>query len=183
MLPRDQILRALKLELEAVVPIDATLDSAKPQWKVRHERFRPTTTEEWPCVAIRYIADDVSGVTNASDAQPSLAEQTMELSIALIVDTEIPAESDRETAGDPDEGDDPTGLGTASEIVEACLGALFTEGEEVNTLGGLIWDARYDGSGDNDDLVTSDNVRLSERLTLVYRVRAEAPHVLLTGEL
>lgn len=178
MLPRDQILRAFKLELEAVVPLEA----GKPKWKVRHERFRPTTAEEMPCVAIRYLSDDVSGVTNASDAQPSTAETSMELGLALIVDTEIPPESDRETAGDPDEGDDPTGLGTASEIVEACLGALFTEGEEVNTLGGLIWDARYDGSGDNDDLVTSDNVRLSERLTLVYRVRAEAPQVLLTGD-
>lgn len=177
-LPRDRILKALLLQLQAVVPeVDGL-----PAWKVRHHRFRPTTYEEMPCLAIRYVADDAPGVANASDSQPSLSEQAMELRIDFVVDTEIPPESDRETAGDEDEGADPTGFGVASTIIETSLGALFEEGKEINTLGGLIWDARYDGSGDNDDIETSDNVRLSERITLVYRVRGEAPHVLLIGE-
>jgi hypothetical protein len=178
MLPRDQILRALKLQLKAVVPV---VDGA-PAWKVRHERFRQTTIEEMPCLAIRYLADDASGVANASDESPSIAEEAMHLRVDFIVDTPIPPESDRETAGDADEGEDPTGLGDASKIIETSLDALFPEGGPVNTLGGLVWDIRYDGSGDNDDLVTSDNVRLAERLTFVYRVRAEAPHRLLIGE-
>lgn len=177
-LPRDQILRALKLHLQAVVPNVA----GSPKWKVRHHRHRATTYEEMPCLAIRYVADDATGVTNASDSAPSTAEDVMELKVDLIVDTEIPPESDRETAGDANEGEDPTGLGVPSEIIATSFDSIWKEGEPVQTLGGLVWDIRYDGSGEDDELATSDNVRLSERLTLVYRVRAEAPHQLLIGE-
>lgn len=176
MLPREQILAALLVDLKTAAAAAAT------PFKVRHERFRSSTAEEWPCVSIRYLGDDAPGVATGSDTAPSLAEEAMELRLELIVDTPLPAESDQETAEDPDDGDDPTGFGVASAIVETCLGAIFTEGQPINTLGGLIWDARYDGSGDNDDLATPDNVRLAERLTLVYRVRAEAPHVLLIGD-
>jgi hypothetical protein len=178
MLPRDQILRALLLALQAVVPTDAGV----PRWKVRHERFRSSTAEEMPCLAIRYVADDASGVATGSDSAPSLAEEVMELRTEFVVDTPIDPESDRETAGDPDEGGDPTGLGAASQIIETSLDALCPEGGPVNTLGGLVWDIRYDGSGANDELATSDNVRLAEAVTFVYRVRAEAPHRLLIGD-
>lgn len=178
MLPRDRLLRALKFAFDAVVPNDAGV----PRWKVRHWRNRAAALEEMPCVSVRYIADDAPGVSNASDESPSIAEEFMELGIELVVETPLPPESDRETAGDADEGEDPTGLGVASEIIETCFDALFTEGEEPNDLGGLVFTIRYDGSGNNDEIATPDNVRLAERLTLVYRVRAEAPHRLLTGE-
>jgi hypothetical protein len=184
MLPRIQILQALKLHLQAAVPVDETFDPPKPMFKVRHERFRPTTLEEMPCVAIRYLGDDAEDVTRGIDdpSRLSIAESVMTVRVELIVDTQIPPESDRETGGDPTSGDDDTGLEEASRIVEICLGSLFQAGEEIESMGGLIWDARYDGSGDNDDLATPDNVRLAERLTLVYRARAEAPHELLVGE-
>ena len=183
MLPRIQILNALKQTLESQVPEDPA-NPGTPQWKVRHHRFRETTVEEMPCVAIRYIADDAPGVTRGADdpSQLSLAEEVFELRVDFVVDTMIQAEHDRETAGDATEGDDPTGLEFASEIAEACLAALWTAGEPVNTMGGLIWDARYDGTGDNDDVATPDNVRLAESVTLVYRVRADAPYELLIGE-
>lgn len=180
MLPRIQILQALKLALDAAVPV---VDGV-PKWKVRHERNRDTAAEEMPCLAIRYIADDAPDVARGTDdgAGLSLAEEAFELKIEFVVDTPIAPESDRETAGDADEGEDPTGLALASEIIEASFDALFAEGEEPNQLGGLVWETRYDGSGDNDEIATPDNVRLAERLTFVYRVRAEAPHKLLTGE-
>lgn len=179
-LPRILILKALKQTLQSQVP----LVGGVPLYKVRHHRNRETTLEEMPCVAIRYIADDVPGVTRGLDEPGalSLAESAMQLNVELIVDAPLAAESDRETAGDPDDGEDDTGLEFASEIVEKCLNALFTKGEEVNTMGGVIWDVIYDGSGDNEDVGTPDNVRLAERLTLVYRVRAEAPQELLIGE-
>lgn len=177
-LPRDLILPAFKEALELEVPeVDG-----KPKWKVRHERFRPTAVEEMPCVAIRYLGDDATGVSRPADEAPSTAEEVFELRVELVIDAPLPPESDVQTAGDPDEGVDPTGLSTVSAIVETTLATMFTEGEPVNTLGGLIWDARYDGTGDEGENATSNNVRLSERLTLVYRVRAEAPHVLLIGD-
>lgn len=179
-LPRDQILQALVNTFRAAVPNVG--DPAKPKWKVRHYRNRETAYEEMPCLAIRYVGDDAPGTTVPSDSDLSTAEDIFELSVELIVDTVIEPEHDRETAGDATEGTEPTGLEASSEIIEATLGTLFTPGEEVNTLGGLIWDARYDGSGDNDDVGTPDNVRLAERVTLVYRVRREAPHRLLIGE-
>ncbi|MES2903265.1 MAG: hypothetical protein V4696_03685 [Pseudomonadota bacterium] len=182
-LPRIIILEALKRHLRANVPLDPA-DPSRQLFKVRHERFRESTLEEMPCVAIRYLGDDSPDVTRGTDdpSRMSLAETVMELRVELIVDTPIAAESDRDTAGDPDDGDDDTGMEFASRIVEICLGALFTAGQETETMGGVIWDARYDGTGDNDDVSSPDNVRLAERLTLVYRARAEAPHQLLVGE-
>ncbi len=177
MLPRDRILKAFLLALQAQVP----LENGVQAWKVRHWRNRATKVEEMPCIAIRYVADDAPGIATASDSAPSIAEEAMELRLELVVDTPLPPESDRETAGDADEGEDPTGFAVASRIIETCFDAIWTEGEPVNDLGGLIWDARYDGSGDNDELATPDNVRLAERVTLVYRVRSEAPHRLLTS--
>lgn len=177
-LPRILILNALKNTLQASVPVV----DGKPKWKVRHYRNRETTFEEMPCIAIRYAGDDAPGVTTAGEGSLSMMEDAMELAVDLVVDTMVAAESDRETAGDTTDGTDPTGLEEASEIVEKSLDTIFKPGEEINTLGGLIWDARYDGSGDNDDVGTPDNVRLAERLTLVYRVRHEAPYKLLIGE-
>lgn len=177
-LPRITILQAVKGTAESVVPNVA----GSPKWKVRHFRNRETTIEEMPCLAIRYVADDAPGVVTGSDAQPSLGEAVYELGVEFVVDAALTAESDRDTAGDPDEGAEPTGLELASEIIEKTLDAFFPEGEEVNTMGGIVWDIRYDGSGDNDDVGTPDNVRLVERLTFVYRTRAEAPHKLLIGD-
>lgn len=179
-LPRITILEALKLHLIANTPM---VDGV-PMFKVRHERFRAARFDEMPCVSIRYLGDDAPNVTRGAEdaANLSLAESAMELRVSLIIDLPLPPEMDEETAGDPGEGDDPTGLEQASAIVEACLGAIFREGEEIDTMGGVIWDAIYDGTGDNDDLESPDNVRMAENLTLVYRVRAEAPHKLLIGE-
>lgn len=183
-LPRIQILDALKLHLRAAVPMDTTFTPPRPMFKVRHERNRDTTFEEMPCVAIRYLGDDSEDVTRGTDdpSRLSMAESVMTCRVELIVDTLIDPESDHDTAGDVDDGDDDTGLEFASAIIEICLSSLFVAGEETNSLGGVIYDARYDGSGDNDALATPDNVRLAERLTLVYRARAEAPHELLIGE-
>lgn len=183
-LPRILILNALKRHLRAAVPVDETFTPPKPMFKVRHERFRETTFEEMPCVAIRYLGDDAQDVTRGTDdpSHLSIAESVMTVRVELVVDTRILPESDRDTAGDANDGDDDTGMELASSIVEICLGALFKAGEEINSMGGVIWDATYDGSGDDQDLSTPDNVRLAERLTLVYRARAEAPHELLTGE-
>lgn len=179
-LPRIVILEAYKLALRAAVPIV----DGKPMFKVRHDRFRDARQEEWPCVSIRYLGDDNPDVTRGLDdpQRMSMAESVMELRVALIIDTEIPPESDMDTAGDASDGTDETGLGDASKIAEICLGVIFRKGEEIDTMGGVIWDARYDGTVDNDDLATPDNVRLAEGITFVYRARAEAPHELLIGD-
>lgn len=181
-MPTDTILQALKRAIEAEVPINP--ETGKPFFKVRHERFRETTLEEMPCLAIRYIADDATGTTRgAEDPQRlSLSEEAMELHAEYVIDTMLPPESDRDTALDEDEGEDPTGVAFPKQILAVALGATFRKGEEINTMGGVIWDARYDGTGDNEDVSNPHNVRLVERVTFVYRTRGEAPHMLLLGE-
>lgn len=174
-LPRITILNALLAHLRAHVdtlPVDQ-------QFKVRHWRFRNPTTKEMPCVSLRYVSVDASGVTRATDGeQPSTSEEVFELNLDLIADSPVPAELDEEA---DDLGDDPTGLEACSTMIGVCLDALFTPGEPVETLGGTVRDIRYDGSAENDDDSRPDNVRLAERLAFEYATRAEAPQHHLIG--
>jgi len=151
---------------------------------VRHMRFRNPSTKEMPCVSLRFVGDDAPGITRATDGEgPSTAEEVLELGVELVADSPIPPEVDEEgDDSEEDEGQDPTGLATCSNMLEVLLESLFTPGEPAATLGGLVWDIRYDGSADDDDVSKPDNVRLAERITLQYRVRAEAPTHLLIGD-
>jgi hypothetical protein len=174
MLPRIQLLIALEAHLQAAV---AQLP-ADERFKVRHHRHRDSDEGEWPCVAVRYVSDDTTGVTTGTDDPgPSMSETVMELSVDLVCDTALPAEVD---AGEAAPDLDPTGLATLCNPIEVCLKSLFTEGLEPDSLGGTTWDIRYEGSG-NDEASTPDTGRMVERLVLVYRVRADDPTYLLTG--
>jgi hypothetical protein len=182
MLPRLLLLEALKAHFRANVPASED-DPLKPAFKVRHMRFRNPTKKEMPCVSLRFVGDDAPGQVRGTDGEGlSMAEEVFELGVELVADAEIPPERDEEDGGDVDDGEDPTGLATCSDMIEILMNSLFTEGEEAVTLGGLAWDIRYDGSADDDDVSKPDNVRLAERITLVYRVRAEAPTQILIGE-
>lgn len=175
MLPRIVILEALRDHFRAAVP----LVGGRPAFRVRHWRFRSPANEEMPCVSLRYIGDDAPGVTRGSDGSaPSMAEEVFELSVELVADAPLPPEEDEV---DGQDGADPTGLATCSSMLETCLNSLFTPGQLPTTLGGLVWNIRYDGSGDDEDVSQPDNARLAERLTFEYRVRAEAPTHLLMG--
>jgi hypothetical protein len=175
-LPRETILGKLLAHMRAHV---ATLPEGE-RFKVRHWRFRNPTKQEMPCVSLRYIADDAQGVTRASDdAQPSTAEEVYDLGVNLIADSALPPEVDEE---EDDLGDDPTGLGEASRMIEICLDSLFVPGEQNETLDGTVRSISYDGSAEDDDESKPDNVRLAERLSFEYATRAEAPHILLLGE-
>lgn len=168
MMPRVQVLVALKTFLDAGIS-NAT---------VRHHRHRESTEAEWPCIAIRFVAENPQSF-GASDEAPSIAEQVVNLEVDLIADCAIAPEV---MAGDLVGTDsDPTGIGTASALIEQCLNLLFTTGLMPETLGGLLWNISYDGTGEDDGVSTPDQVRLVERLTLQFRVRAEAPMVILTG--
>jgi hypothetical protein len=174
MLPRVALLTALVDHLAAGV---AALPEAD-RFKLRHHRHRDTAEEEMPCVAVRFVSDDVPGNVSGSDAYPSMSEAIMELGVDLVADVQLPAEA--APGQSVDAGDDPTGLLGPSMLIERLLRMLFAVGEPPTTLGGLAWDIRYEGTGDDPDS-SPDSARIVERLVLVYRVRREAPTELLTG--
>lgn len=164
-MPRIQILVALK---DFLMPVGA---GAAAPFLVRHHRHRESSDEEFPCCAIRFVSEDPQDAS-ASDASPSSAEEVINLSVDLIMDSLIDAEI---RAGDAGPDLDPTGFGRVSAMSEACLDALFNVGGEPETLGGLLWNIRYDGTADDEPLSQPDYARVTERLVLQYRVRAEAP--------
>lgn len=167
---RTLILAALKDHLEANVPRDP-LDNSKPAFAVRHDRFRAADKKETPCVSVRYVSRDLPGVTTAADpatADLSLAEEVIEIAVDLIAEAELPSE---------ESGEDPTGLETVGQMLQACMETLFRVGENPDDLGGLLMNIRYDGDspGSDDELSHPDAARLAERITLVYRARSEYP--------
>lgn len=145
---------------------------------VRDHRFRETRTGERPCAAVRMISADPSATFGQQETQGGLPEQMMELAVNLVVDLDI----------DPEEDDplslagDPTGLAGHAQVLAWVLDWLLPDleaGAEPNTLGGTVWDIRYDGTAPEDAEMSPDVGRMEERLTLFYRVRADRPTVLL----
>jgi hypothetical protein len=182
-LPRIRLLSALRAHFRAAVAAAVVAGDIPKAFKVRHWRFRNPSTKEWPCVSLRYAGDDPQGTTRPTDGDRlSTSEEVFELGITLQADAALPAEKDEENGDDEGPDDDPTGLRVPSEMLELLLNSLFTPGEQPVTLGGMAYDIRYDGSADDDDDSKPDNVRLSERIVIEYRVRKEAPTHLLLGE-
>jgi hypothetical protein len=169
-MPRVEILIALKEFLESKAAL-----AVRP-FKVRHHRHRESSEEEYPCCAIRFVSEDPQGAS-ASDAYPSSAEEVVDLSVDLIFDGAIDVEI---RTGDTGADGDPTGMGRVSAMSEVMLSALFNVGGQPETLGGLLWNIRYDGTADDEPFSSPDFARVTERLVLQYRVRAEAPTQILT---
>lgn len=182
-LPRLRILAALRAHFRAAVAAAVVAGTIPKKFKVRHWRFRSPGTNEWPCVSLRYAGDDPQGTTRPVDGDElSTSEEVWELSVDLVADAALPAEKDEEEGDDEGPDDDPTGLRVPSDMLELLLNSLFTPGEHAVTLGGMAYDIRYDGSAEDDGDSKPDNVRLSERIVIEYRVRKEAPTHLLLGE-
>lgn len=184
MLPRIALLIALKAHLVAELD-GATMDYGGGDLraiKLRHFRHRESDRKERPCIALRYVSDDVSS-SGGSDDFPSTGEIRRTLSVDLVVDVDAPPEEFEEDESGVD--DDPTGYGFANLPIELCMNALFPPDtlDGAVTLGGLAWDIRNEGdSATEDDAVSSpDYVRVVERLAIDYRVRAEAPQLILGG--
>jgi hypothetical protein len=182
-LPRLVILSALRDHFRAAVA-EAVVAAAIPKrFKVRHWRFRDPTKAEWPCVSLRYRGEDPQGTTRPTDGDGlSASEEVFELMIDLVADADLPAEKDEADGDDEGPDDDPTGMRVPSEMLEILFASIYTPGMAPVTLGGLAYDIRYDGTAEDDDDSKPDNVRLSERLVIEYRVRKEAPTHLLLGE-
>lgn len=182
-LPRQVILPALRAHFRAAVAAAVVAGVIAEPFKVRHWRFRDPGKAEWPCVSIRYRGEDPQGTTRPNDGDDlSTSEEVFELMVDLVADAEIPPERDEEDGDDQRLEDDETGMRVPSEMLEILFHSIFTPGELPVTLGGLAYDIRYDGTADDDDESKPDNVRLSERLVIEYRVRKEAPTHLLLGE-
>ena len=175
-LPRVALMLALKSHLAAAVAALPPGDS----FLVRHHRHRESTAEEWPCLAIKFVSDDTTGITTGTDDDGlSMAETVMDLSVDLIADVDLEPERDAGEPADPDE--DPTGLAGPSRLIKVCLDSLLVAGEPADKLGGLAWDIRHEGTG-NDEESSPDAARMVERIVLVYRVRADAPTELLLND-
>lgn len=182
-LPRLVILPALRAHFRAAVAAAVVAGIIDEPFKVRHWRFRDPSKNEWPCVSLRYRGEDPQGTTRPTDGDDlSTSEEVFELMIDLVADAELPPEKDEEEGDDEGPGDDPTGMRVPSGMLEILLNSIFTPGQLPVTLGGLAYDIRYDGTADDEDESKPDNVRLSERLVIEYRVRKEAPTHLLLGE-
>lgn len=163
--PKTLILIALAEHITAAVaqlPVDQ-------RYTVRHGRHRNTADNELNCLSIEYVGEDPTGQGNGGDGL-SLAEEVVGMQVNLKAEARLPSE---------ESGLDPTGLGSADEILEHAFSCLFHDGQETETLGGLLWQIRWDGSSDDDELSTEELGRLSERLTLLYRVRSENPNSIL----
>lgn len=180
-LPRIIILSKLLAHFRAAV--DALPEEER--FIVRHSRFRrkPTGAEiKKGVVSIEYVGDDAQGVSRATDGDElSTSEEVFDLNINLVAECELPAEKDEAEDGS-DLGDDETGLGEASRMLEILFDSIYTPGEQPVTLDGTVRGFRYDGSAPEDEESTSDNVRLAERMALEYATRTEAPTHLLIGE-
>jgi hypothetical protein len=174
-MPYLTVLSALFAEVDAALA-GKTIDGQAIT--VRHHRFRNTSSREMPCVAPRMISADPSATFGQAETQGGLPEQMMELAVNLVVDLEIDPEDDdpKSLAGDP------TGYGRHAQVLAWILDRLLPDlegGAEPNTLGGTVWDIRYDGTAPEDAEMSPDVGRMEERLTLFYRVRADHPTVLL----
>jgi len=176
MMPFNEILIALRAELADALA--TTVINGLPV-TVRSYRHRESKTEERPCVAIRYMSNDVSPRVGRQETSAGMPEVVMELAVDLVIDMDLPEEED-----DPAsiEGD-PTGFGDHAAVLAVILDRLMPGPDvndgEPNTLGGRLWDVAYDGTSPDEGDATPDAARMEERLVLLYRVRADQPTVLL----
>lgn len=176
-MPYVPILIALRDEIQAAVD-DADFGFERAV-TVRHHRFREASSKMWPCVSIRRVSSDPASEGRQENAY-GLPEEVMELTVDLVIDMAIPPEIEEDDGASPDH--DPTGYGDQADVLATILDRLFPGGDEPeNTLGGLVWQMRYDGSSDDDGVLGPDQTRMEERLTILYRVRADRPTELLTG--
>jgi hypothetical protein len=175
-MPFIQLLLALHDEVEAAVA-EMVVDGKSVT--VRHHRFREARAEEYPCVSLRVATRaDVSGLGEQTTGGGH-PEEVRELLVDLVIEMDLEPEED-----DPASiAADPTGFAGPSQILERILDQLLPDlianGNVPNTLGGLVWRIQYDGDAVGDDESTPDAGRLEERLTLLYRVRADHPTELL----
>src|SRR5882672_10711943 len=167
-MPYVPILIALHDFLAAIPSID---------FSVRHHRHRDTDKAELDIVSIQYVSCDPSAEFQGTANGASLAELVMDLQVNLIASAILSPEGDAARGVDDL---DPTGLARPSAMLRTCIEALLPPEDPLGeTLGGLLWMIRYDGSAGGDyDHLTPDSADLSDRLTLRYRVRAEAPTIL-----
>lgn len=168
-MPFIQVAIALKKELAANIGMPV---------KVRHHRHRESSTDEYPCVALRIMSNDPSdqGRETTNDGLP---EDVMELAIDVVIDMELTPEVE---APDDDDSEDPTGYGAPAVVMARILDILFPgEDGDTNTLGGTTWSIRYDGTSPDEAEAEPDYARMEERLVLFYRVRADRPTELLLG--
>lgn len=175
LMPDERVLRALKDDLHAALDGVAF---GNQTLTVRHHRHRDASESQWPCLSIRRVSADPSGTYGRETNDYGLPEAVWELSVDLVVDVKLPPEDDESELADP------SGYATPSQIVAAALNHLFPdqeEGGEENTLAGHAWMMRYDGSAPDALDATPDNIRVEERLVVLYRVRADRPTHLLMG--
>lgn len=173
-MPFIAVLLALRAEIAAAV--EGRTIGAKPIG-VRHARHRETKEAERPCVGLRFISNDASELGEQTTSM-GLPEQVMELVVNLVIDLDLKEEAD---AYDDLTGD-PTGYGDQAQIIAWILDRLLPDleaGAEVNSLGGLAWRIRYDGTAPDEGDASPDMARMEERLTIFYRVRADHPTELL----
>lgn len=174
-MPYVPILIALKAGLEA--RFAGQVFNAKPVL-VRHFRHRDAKNDERNCLSVRFVSSDPSGDQRQTDNHGD-PEEVFELACNLVVDVNLPPEADAVAPADLD----PTGLGIPGEIMAWALDWLIPgQYAPENDLGGLVWEIRYDGTANDDADASPDFVRLEERLTIKYRVRADQPTLLLIGD-
>ncbi len=178
MMPFIPIVLALRREVAAAL---AGHEIRGEAITARHFRHREARSDECPSVGIRIMSPADVSASSEQTTSTGLPEQLMELSINLVVDLELEPEADEVD----DETGDPTGFGDHAQVVAWILDRLLPDleaGAEPNTLGGLVWSIQYDGTAPSEDGVDAspDRARMEERLTILYRVRADHPTTLLT---
>ncbi len=161
--PSEIVLGKVKETIDAIAW--AALVPPLPVPTIRHARFRYSTTEERPAIAIMWDGDEVRD-EDESNQYLSAHELVMEQSLSIMIDVDLDAE---------DSGLDNTGIKKLSRYAKAVLSALRAEGSIISGFSDFV---QYRSLGPDEDSL-SDEARLVLSVIVLYRVRAEDPSILL----
>lgn len=135
----------------------------------RHFRNRASTVEERDVIAIKFVSDDLRE-SDWSGSYGAMGEVGMILALQLIIDVNLQSE---------DSGDDPTGLALLMLIAHHAVQCLK---DGIAADGGCADAVADDGRADDDEN-SSDEGRLVQSISVLYRVAEVDRTVLLRKDM
>lgn len=158
--PHIRLLEAAKTALEGV---DFNDRAGMAMTTVRHARNRRPLESELPCISIRWIGNEDH---NPDDQYKTAGERVRRCNIDLEIELKIP---------DEESGQDSTAWLLLGRVGAAAFEAINDEDGALRQL--CDWVTDVEDQPDEDS--KPDEGRLVKAIYVVYRVRSEAPNVLL----
>ena len=158
--PEERLLEAV---VATAMGVDYEVEAATPIKTVRHFRSRHVLKVDRNAISYRYQGDEDY---EREGQYRNAHERVKVIHIGVIIDLNLE---------DEEGGEDPTGWGQHFRVYYAQLAALRDPDGPLLQLCDWI----VDGDGEPDEDSKPDEGRLVKTISVVYRVRSEAPHVLL----